>query len=82
MKMCALAVLVLCVLLATNGAQSATTVVYPTGVYPTDVQNVQVAVDLGGTVLLKAQNTASIATAFNFGPPVVGSGFVTLHRDV
>jgi hypothetical protein len=81
-KKIAFAALVLCTLFARNGAQAATAVVYPTGDYPTDVQNIQAAVDRGGTVLLKAQNAAGAATAFNFGPPVQGPGFVTLHRDV
>src|SRR6266576_5757478 len=46
-------------------------VVYPTGVYPTDVQNVQAAVDQGGTVVLKARSTAGVPTHFNFGPPAI-----------
>jgi opacity protein-like surface antigen len=81
MKRIAFAALVACALSAANAALAAI-VVYPTGDYPTDVQNVQAAVDQGGTVLLKAQNAAGVATAFNFGPPVQGLGFVTLHRDV
>ena len=44
-------------------------VVFPTGQFPTDVANVQTAVDLGGTVLLKATNTSGQPTAFNFGTP-------------
>jgi hypothetical protein len=44
-----------------------TTVVFPTGQYPTDVDNVQGAVDLGGTVVLKAINTQGDPTPFNFG---------------
>ena len=82
MKRLVVAALVLCALLARNDAQALTTVVYPTGNYPADVQNIQAAVDLGGTVLLKMQNTAGVATAFNFGPPVVGPGFVVLHSDI
>jgi hypothetical protein len=42
-------------------------VVFPTGEWPTDVENVQAAVDLGGIVLLKANNAAGQPTAFNFG---------------
>jgi hypothetical protein len=80
-KRIAFAALVACALSAANAALAAI-VVYPTGDYPTDVQNVQAAVDQGGTVLLKAQNAAGVATAFNFGPPVQGPGFVTLQRDV
>jgi hypothetical protein len=57
-------------------------IVYPTGVFPTDVQNVQAAVDQGGAVLLKATDAGGNPTAFNFGPPVVGSGRVFLTRDV
>lgn len=55
---------------------AAATTVYPTGSFPTDVQNVQAAIDLGGTVRLKATNTAGQPTAFNFGPPdpVTGTG--------
>ena len=44
------------------------TVVYPTGSFPLDVQNVQAAIDGGGTVILKATNSAGQPTAFNFGP--------------
>jgi hypothetical protein len=80
-KRIAFAALVACALSAANAVLAAI-VVYPTGDYPTDVQNVQAAVDQGGTVLLKAQDAAGVATAFNFGPPVQGLGFVTLHRDV
>jgi hypothetical protein len=80
-KTIAFAAFVACALSAANAALAAI-VVYPTGDYPTDVQNVQAAVDQGGTVLLKAQNAAGVATAFNFGPPVEGPGFVTLQRDV
>ena len=55
---------------------AAATTVYPTGSFPLDVQNVQAAIDLGGTVRLKATNTAGQPTAFNFGPPdpVTGTG--------
>ena len=48
-------------------ASAATTIVYPTGVNPTDVLNVQAALNNGGTVLLKAVNQAGKATSFNFG---------------
>jgi hypothetical protein len=76
-KRIAFTALVACALSAANAAL-AVIVVYPTGDYPTDVQNVQAAVDQSGTVLLKAQNAAGVATTFNFGPPVEGPGFVTL----
>ena len=42
-------------------------VVYPTGTHPTDVYNVQAAVDQGGTVLLKAKNADGQPMAFEFG---------------
>jgi hypothetical protein len=60
----------------------ADTVVHPTGSYPADVQAVQAAVDAGGTVWLKALNKAGKPTAFDFGPPVEGSGRVFLTSDV
>jgi hypothetical protein len=59
-----------------------TTVVYPTGQYPADVNNVQTAVNLGGAVLLKATNAANVFTPFNFGPAVDGSGTVLLNTNV
>ncbi|HEX4138922.1 MAG TPA: hypothetical protein VHY09_01130, partial [Candidatus Methylacidiphilales bacterium] len=43
------------------------TTVYPTGVNPTDVQNVQAALNQGGTVLLKAVDKTGHAQSFNFG---------------
>lgn len=52
---------------ASNTAYAATTIVYPTGVSPTDIQNVQTAVSAGGNILLKATNQAGKATSFNFG---------------
>lgn len=58
------------------------TVVYPTGVFPVDRQNVQAAVNHGGVVLLKAVDTSGNPLAFNFGPPVNGSGGVFLNADV
>jgi hypothetical protein len=62
---------------------AAATVVYPTGEFPGDVQQVQAAVDAGGTVMLKAVNDAGVPTPFNFGPPVAhSSGVVFLERDV
>jgi hypothetical protein len=59
-------------------------VVVPAGAFPTDVQNVQAAVDLGGTVLLKARNAAGVPTAFDFGTPEEEvAGFqVALQGDV
>jgi len=61
------------------------TVVYPTGVFPDDVQNVQVAVDKGGTIFLRAFNATGVPMAFNFGtagPHVGESGAVSLSTDV
>jgi hypothetical protein len=45
------------------------TIVYPTGIFPTDVQNVQAAIDQGGTVLLKATDSVGHPLSFNFGTP-------------
>ncbi len=81
MKNVLLAGLFLGVLMAGPSANATTTVVYPTGQFPTDVQSVQAALDQGGTVLLKATNASGEPTAFNFGPPVTGPGFVTFSRD-
>ena len=61
----------------------AETVVYPGGSYPADVQAVQAAVNLGGTVLLKAVNQAGQPTAFDFGPPVDSpGGYILMTSDV
>ena len=56
--------------------------VYPTGQWPRDVQNVQAAVDAGGTVRLKAVNFARAPTAFNFGGESQTIGSVLLNTDV
>jgi hypothetical protein len=56
-------------------------VVFPTGDWPTDVRNVQAAVDRGGTVLLKAKNVAGHPTAFNFGT-ATHEQFLDLWVDV
>ena len=50
------------------------TVVYPTGIFPQDVQNVQAAVNAGGRVRLKAVDVNGHPTAFNFGTPENLSG--------
>ena len=42
-------------------------IVFPTGEWPDDVENIQAAVDLGGTVLLKANDASGKPTPFNFG---------------
>lgn len=59
-------------------------IVYPTGIYPDDVNRVQAALNLGGTVVLKAVNAAQVPTPFNFGTGLaVGqSGGVFLTKDV
>jgi len=56
-------------IIATNSAAKQPTVVYPTGVFPADVQNVQAAINQGGTVLLKATDSVGHPLAFNFGTP-------------
>jgi hypothetical protein len=84
---CGLAVLIwtctLVPIMEVRGASTVNSVVYPTGVFPDDVQNVQAAVDLGGNVLLKATNAAGEPTAFNFGIPEALRGrWVSLTTDV
>lgn len=65
------------------GSDTSVLVVYPTGRYPIDHQNVQAAVDAGGTVLLKAIDMRGVPAAFNFGPAVDGvGGQVDLTTDV
>src|SRR5262245_54067987 len=56
--------------------------IYPTGRWPRDVQNVQAAVDAGGTVRLKAVDFTRTPTAFNFGGDSQTIGSVRLHTDV
>ena len=55
------------VLVAPAAGAGSHEVVYPTGVFPADVDNVQAAVDQGGTVVLKATDTTGVPTAFDFG---------------
>jgi len=57
-------------------------VVYPTGTFPTDVENVRSAVDAGGTVVLKATDASGTPTAFDFGAPAPGGGSVVMGREV
>jgi len=57
-------------------AAGLTETVYPTGIHPTDAENVQAAIEDGGRVLLKARDASGIARAFNFGPPTSAGGFV------
>ena len=65
-KSAVLAILVMATI-AANANAKPPTVVYPTGIFPTDVQNVQAAINQGGTVLLKATDSAGHPLAFNFG---------------
>ena len=58
-----------------HGTVAVDHIVYPTGIYPTDVNNVQAAVSQGGTVLLKAKNADGQPMAFEFG--FDGGFFVT-----
>ena len=67
--------------LATAAGAAPPTVVYPTGTFPLDVQNVQAALDGGGTVLLKAVNASGVPTHFNFGPSSLAGGSVEFHVD-
>ena len=58
-------------------------VVYPTGNFPQDVQNVQAAVNVGGRVRLKAVDINGQPTAFNFGTPQNLAGRrVLIQNDV
>lgn len=61
----------LAALLLAPAALAVDQVVHPTGTYPADVENVQAAADLGGTILLTATNAAGEPTAFNFGTPAL-----------
>ena len=70
-----------------GAAYGATTVVYPTGAFPVDVQNVQAALNSGGSVLLKATDRSAHPLAFNFGDPVTDANdpspeHVVMVKDV
>jgi hypothetical protein len=67
--------------LAANAAHADSTV-YPTGVFPDDAHHVQAAINQGGTVLLKATNTAGVPTAFNFGSSDGARGWVVVQSAV
>lgn len=56
-------------------------VVHPSGSYPADVEAVQTAVDVGGTVVLESVDVAGNPTGFDFGPVDAGGG-VELTEDV
>src|SRR5438067_3709878 len=78
------AVLLSSALFAADTVQ-AITVVYPTGIFPADVQNVQAAINQGGTVLLKATDSVGHPLAFNFGTPEpnnVPLRFVAIETNV
>jgi len=57
-------------------------IIHPTGLFPDDVQNVQEAVDAGGTILLKATDANGELASFNFGPATTDGGSVLLTNDV
>jgi hypothetical protein len=57
-----------------RSALASNTIVYPTGSFPLDVQNVQDVINRGDTVILKATNIAGQLTAFNFGPAETHNG--------
>jgi len=75
--------------ISSTGAGRERVVIFPTGVFPDDVDNVQAAIDeLGGkganaVLVLKARNETGIATDFNFGtdPDPARRGSVFLHDD-
>jgi len=68
---------------ALEGIGGAQVVVYPTGVAAQDVANVQGAVNLGGTVILKAVNVGGAPTAFDFGDVErQNNEFVEITNDV
>src|SRR2546423_1055095 len=58
------------------------TVVFPTGVASVDVPAVQLALDGGGTVLLKATSASGAPTSFDFGPSSFAGSSVTVLVDV
>jgi parallel beta-helix repeat protein len=65
------------------GVARAQTEVYPTGNAADDVSNVQAAVDLGGTVLLKATDASGNPQYFNFGTAGGAYGlYVEVNNDV
>lgn len=68
---------------AAQAAPPVVTTVYPTGSFPLDAQNVQTAIDSGGTVVLKSTNSSGQPTPFNFGAPdPIVNGGVLLTTDV
>lgn len=64
---------------------NASVLVYPTGIYPNDVENVQSALDIvpdNGTVVLKAVDELGEPQFFNFGDDTIGRGDVIALKDV
>ena len=76
--MLALLALSLIVPSVSGAADAPDRVVFPTGEVSTDVQNVQAALDAGGTIRLKATNVSGMPTPFNFGT----AAGVFISRDV
>ena len=72
---------IFCMLSGLSTAAPTTTTVYPTGTFPLDAQNIQAAINRGGTVFLKATNAAGKATAFNFGMPDPNHGGTTCNVE-
>ena len=58
------------------------TVVYPTGVFPDDVVNVQAAVSKGGEVELEPVDATGALASFNFGPATSEGAYVNLPVDI
>src|SRR6266581_5373452 len=58
------------------------TVVFPTGVASLDVPAVQLAVNGGGTVLLRATSASGAPTPFDFGPSSFAGSWVTAAVEV
>ncbi len=70
-------------MITVNVAYGCVTVVYPTGTNPTDVQNVQAALNQGGSVLLKAVDKNGHPQYFNFGSwPEYSNGVVPPNSEV
>ena len=68
-------------LVSATDARAADQVIYPTGAFPQDLENVQAAVNVGGRVLLKATDVNGAPQAFNFGPATASGRRVTTVRD-
>ena len=73
--------LLLVLLIAAPPSLAAAGTVFPTGVFPGDVERVQAELDRGGVVLLKSTNARGKPTAFNFGPAEPGVGGLRRSRE-